>query len=268
MSLEIIVRRPPNVSNSFPTPLLFVHGAWHGAWCWDVHFLPYFAEKGFTAYAVSLRGHGQSEGKAGLRWHSLRGYVEDVVQAAEQIQREHGQRPFVIGHSMGGMVVQRYLERYAAPGGVLIASVPPRGILFGAFLRSLRDHPIPMLKFMLTLTPYHLVGTPELAQTQFFSASMPRQEVEHYFSQIQNESYRAILDMALFGLPRPGRVKTPVLVLGAADDAIITQYEVQQTAKTYQAPVEIFPDTAHDMMLEKDWMKVADRIIGWLTERG
>ena len=50
--------RPPK-----PTPLLFVHGAFTGAWCWDEHFLPFFAEAGYAAHAVSLSGHGRSRGR-------------------------------------------------------------------------------------------------------------------------------------------------------------------------------------------------------------
>lgn len=36
-----------------PVPILFVHGGAHAAWCWDDHFLDYFAENGFRALAVS-----------------------------------------------------------------------------------------------------------------------------------------------------------------------------------------------------------------------
>ena len=60
MKLEIISKYP--VKSQQSTPLLFVPGAFHGAWCWDVHFLDYFAQHGYTAYAVNLRGHGNSEG--------------------------------------------------------------------------------------------------------------------------------------------------------------------------------------------------------------
>ena len=44
------------------TPVLFVHGAWHGAWCGDEHFLDFFADKGYRAVALSLRGHGAGRG--------------------------------------------------------------------------------------------------------------------------------------------------------------------------------------------------------------
>ena len=61
MNLELIKSEP--VSAAHPTPILFVHGMWHGAWCWAEHFLPYFAQHGYDSYALSLRGHGASEGR-------------------------------------------------------------------------------------------------------------------------------------------------------------------------------------------------------------
>jgi len=54
MKLEIISKYPSNGTQ--PTPLLFIHGALHGAWCWDVHFFEYFAQHGFASHAVNLRG--------------------------------------------------------------------------------------------------------------------------------------------------------------------------------------------------------------------
>ena len=51
--LEVFEKRPSHESDM--TPVLFVHGAWHGAWCWDEHFLDFFADKGYLSLAVSLR---------------------------------------------------------------------------------------------------------------------------------------------------------------------------------------------------------------------
>ncbi len=79
MKLEILSKYPSNGTR--PTPLLFIHGALHGAWCWDVHFLDYFAQHGFIAHAVNLRGHGKSEGGENLRWTRIADFVEDVVYA-------------------------------------------------------------------------------------------------------------------------------------------------------------------------------------------
>jgi pimeloyl-ACP methyl ester carboxylesterase len=56
--LEVIDKG--SCTDAHPVPLLFVHGGWHGAWCWDDHFLDFFADAGYRAVAVSLRGHGTS----------------------------------------------------------------------------------------------------------------------------------------------------------------------------------------------------------------
>lgn len=87
MKLEIISRYP--TASVRPTPLLFVHGAWHAAWCWDVHFLDYFAQQGYEVHALSLRGHGGSEGRENLRWTRIAEYIEDVARAVQQIGRAH-----------------------------------------------------------------------------------------------------------------------------------------------------------------------------------
>src|SRR5882757_8290833 len=99
-------------SPSHPVPLLFVHGAWHAAWCWDEHFLDFFADRGYRAAALSLRGHGSSPTAKGLRRCSLADYVDDVAEVAARLPTQ----PILIGHSMGGFVVQKYLERHTAAG--------------------------------------------------------------------------------------------------------------------------------------------------------
>jgi pimeloyl-ACP methyl ester carboxylesterase len=109
VNLETIKEEP--VSDVRSTPILFVHGMWHAAWCWSEHFLPYFARHGYVSHALSLRGHGGSEGWERLRWTSLAEYVSDVEQVVGHI----GRPPVLVGHSMGGVIVQKYLESNGAP---------------------------------------------------------------------------------------------------------------------------------------------------------
>ncbi len=259
MELELLTHKPQTQTHA--TPILFVHGAWHAAWCWDEYFMPYFASQGWECYALSLRGHGKSEGR--VRWASGTDYVVDVAQVAADI----GSNPIMIGHSMGGYVLQKYLETQVAPAGVLLATIPSHGIL-PLFLRMTVRHPLAMLKTLLFFDPYPLVGTLERMQDAFFSPSLPRKKLEHYFSLIESESYRLILDSLLLNLPRPGRVLTPLLLLGAANDRVFNVGEIQSTARAYRTQAEIFPDMAHDMMLEPGWQSVADRIIAWLIQQG
>ena len=261
LQLEVLVRNPEGEAKQ--TPLLFVHGMWHGAWCWEEHFLPYFARHGYRAYALSLRGHGKSAGREKLRWVSLADYVADVETVVEQI----GTQPVLIGHSMGGMIVQKYLEKHQAPAAVLLNSGPPGGLL-GATLRLAKRRPLDFLKVNLTLSLYPVIGTPEKCQEFLFPAEMEKAQVQTYCERLQDEAYRAYLDMVVFNLPRPKRVHTEMLVLGSEKDNAIAPKEVHATAKAYGVKAEIFPGMAHDVMLEAGWQKVADRIIRWLEERG
>jgi pimeloyl-ACP methyl ester carboxylesterase len=52
-------------------PLVFIHGGFAGAWCWDVHFLDWFATRGWECHAPSLRGHGESEGREDIHRISI-----------------------------------------------------------------------------------------------------------------------------------------------------------------------------------------------------
>ncbi len=259
--LEIIRHEPQAPTHS--TPLLFVHGAWHGGWCWAEYFLPYFASQGFTALAVSLRGHGQSAGRERLRRMRIADYVADVAQVVGTLPRP----PVLIGHSMGGLVVQKYLETNQCPAAVLLASVPVMGII-KTTLRIAMRHPLPFLKANLTWSLYPIIATPEMAAEALFSPTMPTEQLTRYCARLHDESYPAFLDMLLFNLPRSQRVESPLLVLGAANDTIFHPGEVRATAEAYHTEAEIFPDMAHDMMLEAGWRTVAVRIQDWLTQQG
>jgi alpha-beta hydrolase superfamily lysophospholipase len=175
-------------------------------------------------------------------------------------------RPVVIGHSMGGFVVQKYLESGDAPAGVLIASAPQRGSL-GFTVRLTRRHPWLITKGLITGNALLAVGTPELARESFFSATVPESDVVRHAARLNGESQRIVLDTMLL-LPRPKRVTTPLLVLGAELDRSILAKEVHATARAYRTEAEIFPKMGHDMMLEPGWDAVADRIHTWLDSRG
>ena len=259
--LELISALPERTIR--PTPILFVHGAWHGAWCWQEHFLPYFAAQGYACHALSLRGHGESEGHERLRWHRAQDFVRDIGQVAGQLDTP----PIVVGHSMGGYLVQKYLERHEAPAGILLASVPAQGV-WRVTLKTLRRFPLHFLRLNLRLSLWPLMETPAMARFHLFGDDMPEALVRRYQERLQDESYRGYLDMMLLDLPRPGRVKTPLLVLGAAEDQIFGPHEIEATAAAYGTTAQIFPGLAHDVMLDEGWQTVAEAMVEWLTARG
>lgn len=258
--LEVIDKG--RAGSAHPVPLLFVHGAWHAAWCWDENFLDFFAARGYRALALSFRGHGNSPAPKRLRDCSFADYVDDVASVAGELPTP----PVLVGHSMGGVIVQKYLETSTAPAAVLMASMPPQGYLRSG-LRWLRRHPWHFAKLTVTGRSLPYVSTPELARERFFCARTPEPLVRGYAARLQEESARSGLD-GLVRLPRPDRVGAPVLVLGAMEDGAVTRQEVRATAGAYRTEPEFFPGMGHNMMLEPGWLAVAERIDGWLAEQG
>lgn len=261
MELEILSRRPETAPNG--PPLLFLHGSFTDARVWEVYFLPFFAQKGYEAHALSLRGHGRSEGRPNLHIWRLADYVTDLAQAAAKLT----QPPIIIGHSMGGMVVQKYLENSPRIAGViLMASVPPQGLLPSNLHMAMR-HPFLFQQMALFSLLGPNYGSIDIMRRLLFSPDIPNAKLHEYFHYMQAESQVVSLDM--MGLNplrlKPGQAtNTPLLVLGAQRDTFISPALIRETARFYQAEHHILPNMAHAMMLEENWRDAADYLLSWI----
>jgi non-heme chloroperoxidase len=260
--LEVISRQPPEKVSPRSTPLLFLHGAFAAAWCWDEHFLQYFADHGYASHALSFSGHGASPGRERLDSFGIDDYVRDAATVAEMLPAP----PVLIGHSMGGMVAQKYLESHEAAGVVLMASVPPQGLWAAALGLAFRK---PGLMNDLN----RLLGGARVAldtlRAAMFAQPVATEDLARWYKRMQPESHRAIWDMTLFNLPLKSRMRLPpLLVLGAEHDALIPPSQVEMTARHYGVEAEIFEGMGHGLMLERSWRQVAERILGWLEAEG
>jgi pimeloyl-ACP methyl ester carboxylesterase len=258
--LEVIDKG--SCTDACPVPLLFVHGGWHGAWCWDDHFLDYFADAGYRAVAMSLRGHGASPTAKPLEKVCIADYIDDVRSVAEDL----GGSPVLIGHSLGGYTIQRYLEDRTASAAVLVGSLPPQGVL-GAALRVWRRRPQMTVKSFNDPTLVKFLGSAKLAREYLFCADTPDAIVESCWNRAGPESIRAAMTDPMFRRVKTRQVTTPVLVLGAVHDGFVSMRAVRATARAYRTQPEFF-DMGHNMMLEPGWADVAARIHAWLQTRG
>jgi non-heme chloroperoxidase len=262
--LEIIEVSPPKGRKSAGAkrPILFVHGAFTAAWCWSEYFLAYFAKQGYRACAVSLSGHGGSRGRDRLDWLSISDYVNDLEQAVETV----GGDPIIVGHSMGGFVLQKYLERASAPGVVLMASVPPTGLLPASISLAFSN---PGMFADVNSMMHHGRVSLDALQHALFASPVAVDQLRSYYRRMQPESQRAMWDMTFFNLPQLRRTRCPpMLVLGAECDILVPPSQAKQAARYYGTEAEIFPGMGHVMMLEAEWQNVADRIIAWMKAGG
>jgi pimeloyl-ACP methyl ester carboxylesterase len=252
LKLEHITLRPE--TRRYAVPLLLLHGAWHGAWCWRPA-MEDFMRRGFEVHAVSLRGHGASDRPRSFNLCSLHDYVRDLATAVDSIHP----RPIVIGHSMGGYVTQLYLMEQHLPRAVLLCSLPVLGAL-PFILRMLRRHPLATAQAFLTLNPRAMVGTPDLARDAFFRDTIAPAELERYSALIGLESTRVAIEASLTVRVEPARAATPMLVIAAEHDRVFTLDEQRATAAAYGAELLVVPKAAHDLMLDPSWPVAADAI--------
>jgi pimeloyl-ACP methyl ester carboxylesterase len=233
-------------------PLLFVHGMNHGAWSWREHWMPAAAERGWSSYAVSLRGHGGSGGHDDLRRWKFRDYEHDVMQAIIELPRP----PVIVGHSMGAQVVRRVLERYRPPAAVLLT--PAGGTTgLGVMVRFARRHPGTFTRA--------LTGRPiELTADDLFGPEMDPAAAHRLAERMTPEAPLAQYELML--RPHPRECRAPVLVLGGSEDALVSVADVARAARLYGTRPHVFRGMGHDLMLEPRWQQPLDLMLDWLEK--
>ncbi|MFI4937976.1 MAG: alpha/beta fold hydrolase [Candidatus Berkiellales bacterium] len=82
---------------------VLIHGAWHGAWCWE-QVMPLLVAAGHRVFAPDLPGHGNDT--TPLFQISLHSYVNVLCQLLDNINEP----VILIGHSMAGIVISQVAE--------------------------------------------------------------------------------------------------------------------------------------------------------------
>lgn len=254
-ALKILKVEPDRPSKDIP--LLFVHGMWEGAWLWK-GYLDFFSSCGYTCYALNLRGHDGSKPATDIGKVSIHDYIADARTVAEELNN-----PVLIGHSMGGLLVQKLAELLEPPAIVAIAPAAPRGIFalktWAVFQAALRHSPEiflrrPLMPSKATMLRLELNRLPPDEQDRIYSVQMP-------------ESGRQTFDIAVKGLPvDASKVGCPVLVIGATEDQITAAKMVKKIARKYQADYKEYDGFAHMIVLEPGWERVAQDIATWLEK--
>ncbi len=263
--LEFLHCQPDGPRPSRGRPILFLHGAFCGAWVWAEHFMPWFAAHGRECWALSLRGHGGSDGA--IRNAVIEDYVEDLEAAMDSFTAP----PVIVAHSMGGYVAMRWLERPSAQAAalVLMGSVPHTGLGGPTLSMATFETELMAEISLLVGNPKDAAG-PETLQRAMFSDHIDRRKLARYIKLARQESLAATLEMQV-AQPIDAatlRAKQPCLVLGAQEDRLIPKAFVRATGRALGVSARILPDIGHAMMLDHYWEKSARIIDHWLGDQG
>lgn len=258
---HIQVNNYPSAHKPSRGALLFVHGAYTHSSYWEFNFVPFFQGHGFDCFSVDLSGHGASAGSERLDEFGIDDYADDIAHAVNAI----GQPVTIVGHSMGCLATQRYLERGQARAAVFLAPVPSTGTAGSAMQLALR-YPQYFEVLEEVVSGVFSEENNDLMAKIYFSPDATGDDVLEFLPTIGPESQQAVMEMAMLATrPRVGRQKLPVLVIGGEDDAIFPSSHLFFTALPWQAEVIRVPKAGHMLPIDTHWQRVATHILEWVV---
>lgn len=241
MRLEIL-----SEDRGYEQTIVFVHGAYHAAWCWKEHFFSFFSENGFNVYALSLTGHGNSTGKEELNSKTFKDYAEDLKMVVDRCKKP----PIVIAHSMGATVVYEFLRYYPQKihKMVYLAPTPVKNMIKSTFL-------------------YYIHNRGRRNTEIFFDGQVSGIEEMKYGNLIDmGESIKVKLQL-LFSRCKPElKIKIPTLTIGSWSDKVMLTEDIFQQADYFKSKLIMVDDICHDMMLSSKWKCIAEYILSFLQQ--
>ena len=112
-------------------PVMFLHGAGQTRYSWN-ESAKRLAAYGFQAITIDHRGHGESE------WvprgnYSFDCFAKDVLYLADALFTEYGNKPIVVGASLGGIAAMLVEGRYQPSSfkAIVLVDITPRVCLNG-----------------------------------------------------------------------------------------------------------------------------------------
>lgn len=247
--------------------IVFVHGFMNTGQIWK-DWLTFFEAQGYNCHAPSwpytegdipdLRQHPQAE----------RGETTfaDVVAHYQTYIKQLPEKPIVIGHSLGGVVVQKLVEKDLAMGAICINSGPPKGILAWNkdFLLSNLQLTNPLSRDKLVLMSarwYHRYVTNDLTfeETQAFIEQNGVPASRRVAATIESIDFQKKHAPLLFIAGEADRSQPPIIN--------------QKNAQAYTDPdsrvdFRLFKDRTHNILGQTGWEEVASYCLDWLQEGG
>jgi len=226
--------------------LIFVHGMGTNADVWGP-IIKYFNQRKFSCKAINLR--------EGLNLRKVR--FQDYVDKVKAVATEED---IVIGHSMGGLIVQKVAEEANIKCGVCICSATPKGVKYRSriILSSAKFAPKvirgrPFKQDYGYVRKYALVGLDE-------------EKAKNAYNKIENESSIVVYQLGMKRIAvDEKKVSCPLLFITTKQDGICAPELVKRLAEKYNAEYKIY-DGCHNFFYNNSWHDIADEIHSFIKK--
>jgi alpha-beta hydrolase superfamily lysophospholipase len=258
-------------------PVVFIHGLWVHASSWQP-WIDRFEHEGYTAVAPLWPGEHNTVAES--REHAddaADKSIDDVVNHFQSIADSFEVQPILIGHSFGGLVVEKLLGQGYGAAGVAIDPAQIKGVL-PLPLNQLRS------SFPVLGNPANLHKAVSLTEDQWrfgFGNALSEEESSALWNQWNIPSPARPLFQAAtanFSLHSEAKVATdnddraPLLLIAGGEDHTVPETLVDATLRQYRdsnAVTELitFKDRGHSLTIDHGWHQLATEILVWLRQQ-
>ncbi|MEO8523641.1 MAG: alpha/beta hydrolase [Caldimonas sp.] len=258
-------------------PVIFIHGLWLHASSW-APWRDLFEAAGYSTLAPGWPGEPDTVVAARADPQVVANHgIDDIVAHYERIVSSLNSAPILIGHSFGGLIVEKMLGQGIGRAAIAIDPAQIKGVL-----------PLPLAQLRSALpalaNPLNLTRAVSLTKSEFrfgFGNALTEQESDDLYDKWNIPSPAKPLFQAAvanFVLHSQAKVNTandtrgPLLLISGGADHIVPDVSTRATLKQYRSlaltQLKEFEGRGHSLVVDSRWRDVAQACLEWLREQG
>jgi pimeloyl-ACP methyl ester carboxylesterase len=257
--------------------IVLIHGLWMTPLSWE-NWAHHYTERGYSVYAPSWPGMERDIRALRQTPDSYAAIgIKQIVDHYEKLVLELDTAPIIVGHSVGGLVVQSLLDRGLGACGVAIASAPIKGIwtLPYSTMRVVTPQLINPLnsRRCVALTPaqFHYAfmntSTPEESFEVLCRYAVPGPD--RVLFQIELANFNPFAE-TMINANRNNRA--PLLMIAGRRDHVVPPSVVKANVKAYRNSQAVtdymeFADRTHFIIGQSGWQEVANYALDWVRDQ-